>query len=109
MVSRKVEGERRDPKFDEIVTHLVAGDPSFGEATRTPLAWNKAAQVALVVVAAIAWAGLSVLMVVWGWRGALVAVPIVVVAVVIAVRLAGGGGAGAQTGNAVSPAPDDEP
>nr|WP_221383241.1 DUF3040 domain-containing protein [Actinoplanes polyasparticus] len=109
MVSRQVEDERRDPIFEEIVTHLVAGDPSFGEATRTPLAWNKAAQVALVVAAAIVWAGLSVLMVVWGWRGALVAVPIVVVAVVIAVRLTSGGGTEAQTKNIVTPAPDEEP
>ena len=85
-----MEAERHNPKFDEIVTRLVAEDPSFEAATRTPLEWNKPARVLLFVLAALAWAGLSVLMVVWGWRGALVAVLGVAVGVVIAMRLTRG-------------------
>ncbi|WP_164842737.1 DUF3040 domain-containing protein [Actinoplanes solisilvae] len=102
-----MEAERHNPKFDEIVTHLVTEDPSFGAATRTPLAWNRAARVAIIAAAAVLWAGLSVLMVVWGWRGALVAVPVVVAGVVIAVHLTRGAGTKAQTADIEPPARDE--
>ncbi|MCO8277649.1 DUF3040 domain-containing protein [Actinoplanes sp. TRM 88003] len=88
-----MDAERRNAQFDEIVTKLVADDPSFETATRTPLAWDALARVLLLVVAALGWAGLSVLMVVWGWRGVLVTVPIVVAGFVVAVRLTRNGGA----------------
>jgi hypothetical protein len=104
-----VEADPRNPKFDDIVTHLVAQDPSFGAATRTPLAWNRTARVVLVVAAGIAWAGLSVVMVVWGWRGALVAVPAVAVGVVIAVRHTRGAGTRASASSAARPPAGEDP
>lgn len=82
-----MDAERRNSQFDEIVTNLVADDPSFNAATRTPLTWNALARTLLLVLAALGWAGLSVLMVVWGWLGVLVTVPIVVAGFAIAVRL----------------------
>lgn len=82
-----VEAERRNPQFDEIVNRLVAEDSSFDAATRTPFSWNTAARTALIVAAGLAWAGLSVLMVVWGWPGVLVTMLAVIASIMMSVRL----------------------
>ncbi|MDY7087205.1 MAG: hypothetical protein SYR96_19070 [Actinomycetota bacterium] len=99
-----MEAERRNPQFDEIVNRLVAEDSSFDAATRTPFSWNTAARTALIVAAGLAWAGLSVLMVVWGWPGVLVAVLAIIASIMMGVRLSRGGALsqmrGRQTGGA---------
>lgn len=62
--------------FDEIVGRLAAEDPSLARPVR--MIPRRTMTAMLAVVGALVWAGLSVLMVVWGAAG--VAITCVVVA-----------------------------
>jgi hypothetical protein len=62
-------------KFDEIVAGLTAEHPDFGNPpTHT---WSRRMRASLSVLAAMTWAGLSILMVVWGWIGVLITVAVI--------------------------------
>jgi hypothetical protein len=63
-------------EFDEIVGHLAAEDPALARPVR--MIPRRVMWLLLAVAGALVWAGLSVLMVVWGAAG--VAVTCVVVA-----------------------------
>lgn len=53
--------------FDEIVGHLEAEDPSLARPVR--MIPRRTLTAVIAVVAALTWAGLSVLMVAWGAPG----------------------------------------
>lgn len=82
-----MEAERRDREFDEIVTHLIAEEPSFGSGVRGARRPSAAARVLLAGIAVVAWVGLYLLMVAAPWIWVLVTVPAVAAGVVIAARL----------------------
>jgi hypothetical protein len=62
-------------KFDEIVAELTAEHPGFGNPP--PLAWSRRMRASLSVLAAMTWAGLPILMVVWGWIGVLITLGVI--------------------------------
>jgi hypothetical protein len=68
-------------QFDDIVGHLAAEDPALARPVR--MIPRRVLLTALAVAGALLWAGLSVLMVVWGAAG--VVLTCVVVATAIAV------------------------
>ncbi|MBB2940398.1 hypothetical protein FB565_000102 [Actinoplanes lutulentus] len=55
-------------EFDRIIGRLAADDPKFAE----PRTLTRQLLVALSVVGGLVWAGLSILMVVWGAAGVIV-------------------------------------
>ena len=82
-----MEAERRDQKFDEIVSHLVAEESSFGRDGRSARRRGAAVRVLLAGVAVVGWAGLYLLMIAAPWIWVLVTVPAVAIGILIAVRL----------------------
>ncbi|MCM4083866.1 hypothetical protein [Paractinoplanes hotanensis] len=82
-----MEAERWDQEFDQIVTRLVAEEPSLGSGARGARRPSVAAKALLAGVAAVAWAALYLLMIAAPWIWVLVTVPAVAAGIVIAVRL----------------------
>jgi len=70
--------------FDEIVGHLAAEDPSLARPVR--MMPRRVLLPMLVVVGALVWAGLSVLMVVWGAVGVAITGAVVATAVGVGVH-----------------------
>ncbi|WP_328474863.1 hypothetical protein OHA21_16360 [Actinoplanes sp. NBC_00393] len=70
-------------EFDEIVGHLTAEDPALARPVR--MIPRRVLLAVLAVVAALVWAGLSVLMVLWGAVGVLVTCVVVTAAIAVAV------------------------
>jgi hypothetical protein len=62
-------------KFDEIVAGLTAEHPGLGNPPIS--ARSRRMRASLSVLAAVTWAGLSILMVVWGWTGVLITVAVI--------------------------------
>jgi len=77
------EDKRRE--FDDIVARLTTDYPSLARMPGTP--WPRPVLISVLVAGALVWGVLSILMVVWGWRGVvLTAAVVLVVAAVGAYR-----------------------
>lgn len=67
-------GDQRQ-RFDEIVEQLTTDDPRFRRLVQeAPRPLSREARTALLVLAGLIWALLSVLMVAWGWPGVMLTV-----------------------------------
>ena len=72
VTSMSTKDTRRE--FDRIVGRLAAEDPKFS----APRTLSRQMLIALAVVGGLVWAGLSVLMVVWGTAGVVLTCAVVV-------------------------------
>jgi fatty acid desaturase len=70
-------------QFDDIVGHLAAEDPALARPVR--MIPRRVLLTVLTVVGALIWAGLSVLMVVWGAAGVVLTCVVVATAIGVGV------------------------